>query len=91
MDDEPTIDAKLEILHKMETTWVNTRYQAQIHYKVMKDLGTEKPMLERHFNEIVRCEKALERVRAEIEALVKGGANGRANGAEPHDPTAAHE
>ena len=67
--DEPPVEVKKQLLEQEIIMWVNTRYQAQIRYKVHKKLGIKTQQAE-IVKELEQCEKALDLLRQELAALV---------------------
>lgn len=67
--DEPTLDAKIEIAKNERRTWVNTRYQQQLRYKVNKSIGSDEPVLKRIEAELMKCEAAIEALDGELKSL----------------------
>jgi len=73
MDTQPTQPIPLErqqaiIVNELEM-WRNTRYQLQLRYRVNKGIESTQDVMQAIEAELVRCEKAIDILKAELDAL----------------------
>lgn len=73
--EEPTIEAKIEVVKREMETWKNTRYQQELRHRIGEKLGQPKPVLEKYQNEMVKCEMALDILAEELTLLQKAVAD----------------
>lgn len=68
--DEPTNDVKRILITQEIALWTNTRYQLQIRLRIAKRVGDTTEDQATYINGMARCEKALDALREELDALV---------------------
>jgi len=74
METQPTQPIPLDrqhmiIVNELEM-WRNTRYQLQLRYRVNTGIGSPPDVMKSIEAELVRCEKAIDLLKAELDALI---------------------
>jgi hypothetical protein len=69
LGDEIPIEVKRSIIDQERKLYLNTRYQLQVRYRVNKTIGAEQAVLQDLEKELTRCEKIIDALAAELEAL----------------------
>jgi len=81
MELQPTqsipIDRQQAIIVNELEMWRNTRYQLQLRYRVNIGIGSPPETLKQLEAELVRCEKAIDLLKAELDALTEQLADAR--------------
>jgi hypothetical protein len=71
LDLEPDNNTKLVLLGQEVNMYINTRWQLQMRYRVSKNIGADKSVLDSIQADLEKCEKYLAKLDEEAQALSK--------------------